>query len=261
MKRGLWVDCAPGRILSDLGAYLGAVRGLGVEVVAPMCQDTAGRWLWSVAQVELLAAGCRLADLELVLTTWPMPSALDDWERELAERAEYGASGIEVDLEGQWRGERAARASAELVDRLAALGRRFDARTEVTTFPSHPEAGPAARVSPHVDRLNLQVYSIRHRPGGRLVDPRGRYGPGRYQREALAAARPGASLGVGLAAYAQDWPALSPGEAIALAREGVADSGSEIDEERWWSSKWVLGKFASAWAAEAIRNLVARSPV
>lgn len=261
MRRGLWVDCPPRTVLAP--GYLALVRDLGVQGITLVAQDTSGRWRWSVAQVAHLCGLARAADLGVGIMTWPLPGELRSaWADEVAARAEHGACALEVDLEGQWRGVPAARASQLLVETLFDLRSIHDVRLEVTTFPSHPEASEAARVTPCVDQLNVQIYSVRHAPGGRLVDPRGRYGPGRYQREALAtaAARPWAQgeraprLGVGLAAWSQDWPATSPEEALRLAREGVVESGVRVVEERWWSSKWVVGKWASPWAARTIRG-------
>jgi len=260
MRRGLWVDCSPARVCAD--GYLARVRDLSVQVVALMVQNTEGEWTWTPKQVERATLVALSLDLEVVLTTWPRPhDVLHDWAREAADRLEHGAVALEVDLEGQWRGSASARSSLALVECLGELAEEHDVRIEVTTFPAHPEAGSAARVSPHVDRLNIQLYSVRHRPGGRLVDPSSRLGPGRYQREALVelarvpwlAAEGSPRLGVGLAAFGQDWPGIEPGEAYARARAAVGEAGGAVVEERVWSSKWVVGAKASTWAAAAIR--------
>lgn len=256
---GMWLDCSPNRVTKP--GYLEEIAGLGVGTVAIMGQEPSGTWTWTPHQVAVACQMARGLELEVVLTTWPQSHVRWDlWAAEVDSRLEGGCVGLEVDLEGQWRGDLAARASLQLVDTLAELSQAHDVRVEVTTFPSHPEAGVAARVSPHADRLNLQIYSVRHRPGGQLVDAASRLGPGRYQREALdalarvpwVAAGGGPRVGVGLAVYGQDWPGIDPCEAVRAASAAV--DGRAV-ERRLWSSKWVVGGRATAWARAAVRAI------
>jgi hypothetical protein len=256
---GVWVDDTPDVALCEV--YFDKLESLGFSTLAIMVhRTTAGRdedWQprWTAAQLEQLRALAEPRKISLVLTTWPLPNRelLAVFARELPPLlAAAGAVALEVDTEGNWLPPRldgyadmdeAARA---LVDTLRAVAGPSGAQLQLTTYPFHPENGPQAKVAPHMDRVFPQAYSV----AKRRKKPVGwdeREGPGHLQKFSAARAREIASvaqgrtkLGMGLAAYNQQFVGHTPVEALTLAYDSAISLGAA--EVRYWSSKWIFGQ-------------------
>src|SRR5690606_18649108 len=115
---------------------------------------------------------------------------------------------IELELEGNVRG-----ASRSWKTELAHACLQLPYRIEATSFPGHVETSPNAVVTPLLNRVNTQAYSVVNR-----VDVKGkvtldhRYGPGHMQEMAIKDALQSPPwernwnapvIGVGLALYDQ----------------------------------------------------------
>ena len=265
---GLWIVCPPRRVLGP--GYIEELKDLGISTAAIMV-ETSNPELdvrWTPEQIGRACELCRAADIEVVLSVWPMPSR--EYLEELAPWLEsvvpLGVAGVECDLEHLWAPSRLhgftslTEAAAYLLLRLHSLRDRHDVRLEVTTHPWHSESSPRALVAPHVDRLVEQAYSIRERPDGTLVAWDSRtLGPGHHQRWAIedarlvpsiAAGHPNLSLG--LAAWSQVWPDHAPREAMRLAYDAALEC--EPAEVRYWSSAFVLGSAANGYSATWLRG-------
>jgi hypothetical protein len=255
---GMWVDDSPSVALSE--SYFDKLMSLGLSTLAIMVHrstagsETSWRPRWSVSQLEQLRVLAEPRKISLVVTTWPLPSRalLSSFARELPPlMAAAGAVGLEVDTEGNWLESRldgyadmdeAARA---LVDMLREVAAPSGARLELTTYPFHAENGAKAKVAPHMDRLFPQAYSVANRQN-KEVDWNEREGPGQLQTFSAARARSiarvaeGATkLGMGLAAYDQNFTGHTPIEALTLALDSARKAG--VVEVRYWSSKWIIG--------------------
>ena len=244
---GLWLDGGPGEL-----AHLGELPAHGVTVAAIMVETSRAAWdpTWTVEQVGQACHLARGLDLEAVITVWPVPTRtwLDAATPWLDQACTMGVSAIEVDLEHLWKRSHLdgslpslEHAAQLLLLRLRDLAGRHDLRLEVTSHTGHSETSPAALVSPHVDVLVAQAYSIRERPGGEVIswDDR-RMGPGLHQTWAAADARTvpgvaeGVALSLGLPLWGQRWPGHGPAEALDLAyAAAVAEHPREV---RFWSS-------------------------
>jgi len=219
---------------------------IGVTVAAVMVETSRLKWdpYFDADEVEAMGQLAIERDMELVLTTWPAPQVkvidamLDDMRGFLMS----GAVAWEVDVEGQWKAKHVrgfdslAAAEHYLYLQMRKMALPSDVRLELTTHTGHRECGPRARLTPRVDRFLPQLYSCRHRPGGKLVAWNdGRLGPGRLQRHYGARLPEHGKLCVGLPAWDQQWPGHEVEEAMQLA----LDAAIELDpvEIRYWSSK------------------------
>ena len=250
---GLWVDDHWRTVLKD--EYFNELKDLGISTIAIMINELRPGWFpeWGYRQIE---RACQMAidrDIEVVLTTWPVPyrATLDVMARFMDEALSYGASGWEVDLEGNWKeltvrgGWSLEDASKYLVALMQIASMKHDIRLEVTTFPLHRENSSRALVAPHVDRILPQAYSVRHH-SGRIIDWDDRYGPGQMQRMTLSRSRNvlgvvegRVNLSCGLAAWDQKWTLRTEQDAM----QRAYDEAMKYDpvEIRYWSSKWVIG--------------------
>jgi hypothetical protein len=192
--------------------------------------------------------------MDIVLTTWPRPSKslIASFASELpAMLTASGATGLEVDTEGNWLDSKLdgyasmSDAAKALLDTLRSLAQPNKARLELTTYPFHPENGNEALVAPHMDRLFPQAYSVANRRNGPIAwtDPEG---PGRLQDSSakrartiagVSAGRPG--LAMGLPAYDQTFAGHTVAEAMQVALDAAI--ALQVSEVRYWSSKWVIG--------------------
>lgn len=270
---GLWIDDAPARVLGP--GYADELVELGVRTAAIMVSAPGLGWrpTWTIGQVQRATLALVERDIEVVLTTWPSPrrAVIDECCAWLEAAVVWGATGLEVDLEGQWKAEARAgfaglgEAAAYLLSRLRSITSGREVRLELTTHPWHAESSPRALVAPHVDRLLEQAYSIHRRPGGEVVAWDSRtLGPGHHQRWAADDARtvPGVAQGrprlaMGLAAWSQVWPGHDPDEALGLAYQAALEA--DPAEVRLWSSKWVLGAQANGYSNAWLRSLAKAS--
>lgn len=262
MKVGAWIDCP---LTSVDAEYVRRLRACGVTTAAIMTnKSTAIRsaepWRLLAPETTIVRAAnaFRTGGMDVVLTCWPRPSksqiallaASMTWLMRDAK-----AIALEVDLEANWHpryldGFKTMKAAAaHLVDVLRAVAN--GARVEVTTFPGHAEARPGALVSPHVDTLIPQAYSVRNRSHGK-IEWNDELGPGRIQRmsHANAVATGCPHVAMGLAAYDQAWPGRAIGEAMGVAIETTRALGCR--EIRYWSSKHIVGKFGQVSVRKAI---------
>jgi hypothetical protein len=268
MLRGLWIDDLPLLALSP--GYLDELRDLGLHAAAVMVETSKARWdpYWSVEDARRMAVGLVDRDIEPIITVWLAPSRryIDQMIAYLEMVVVAGYAAVEVDLEHLWR-IRHLEGFDELTDaavyalhRLLRIRDRLDVRLEVTTHPWHGESSPHALVTPHVDRLVLQAYSIREWPDGTTVDWYGPKGPGQMQQFAYEDAlhvpcivRGDVDLALGLPAWSQTWPGHAPADAMMTAYQAALDLG--VVEARYWSSKFVLGARSNGYSNTFLRGI------
>jgi len=280
IKIGVWGDDYP-RMMARAD-YAAELRDLGVTEIALMmnranvshdAEPWDLRWTdrgavgWRDDEIAEVADAMRHEGIDVVLTTWPRP------EREqidtmcadmLALLTVTHASGWEVDVEGNWvlryrRGFSALDAAAEYLvtnmrSTLDAAG-LLHAKTEATTFGHHAELGQFPTVTPRVDRVVGQGYSVSPRASG-IVDPASYLGPGHHQRwiHARMVKVKAREIVMGLAAYKQSgFRGLSPEVALRLAYDAAADLG--VRHVRYWSSKWIVGSQRTSYAAAFLRAI------
>lgn len=257
---GLWLDDPPSEIKK--AAFWNELKRHGISTAAIMLEGLGNDFdvKFTIADLQKIGKLARERDIEIVLTCWPQPTQkyLNELEENIGRYLEAcGASGLECDLEGNWKTTEVKgfpnldKAGDRLVEILDGVRAKYDVRIEVTTFPGHTENTSRADVAGHADRLLPQGYSVRNRTSG-PVDWDGRYGPGNMQRLTMdgAISVPNdPKLSCGLAAYDQVWPGKKGEEAMQKAYEAaLAYKPVEI---RLWSSKWVIGikknGYASRW--------------
>ena len=269
---GLWLDDAIELVLSD--AYLRRLEELRFDELAVMVDRSDRRWksIWTPDDLRELADAVGPLGYKLVLTTWPWPDTgtMPEMLRDMPELLEAArATAWEVDCEGNWRpkrlrGFRSLRDAADFfAPRWLEICREFGIRSEFTTYPGHNENSSRAVIADDADLLLPQGYSVRNRKKGNknVQIPYSSYlGPGRAQRwtHGRAVKVPGEeTIGMGLAAYDQDgWPEIDAEGAMRAAfNASVALPGVRV--LRWWSSKWVFGKFRrrNAYAARFLNTL------
>ena len=277
ISHGLWVDDPPKVVLNE--GYFRSLKDCHIGTVAVMIDRSDREWksTWRYKEIEDLF---KLADkdcIEVVLTTWPYP----DKEQIKSMCIDMGilmstgpTAGWEVDLEFNWkrnlvRGFHRTKekgsldlAGDYLVNRIREVCKKYDARFEVTSFTQHTENGAKADVAPHCDRLMVQAYSVRKRPGVKSpISWDHVYGPGQMQLFTLQRSMtvPGVSdgkpeLGCGLAAWSQRWPNRTPNDAMEFAYYSAVDYNPVVDV-RWWSSKHVIGVKKNPYAAKFLESL------
>ena len=183
----------------------------------------------------------------------------------------------ESDLEGNWLRSRVKgfpnidKAGDALVEaKLRIVAKRPGSRFETTTYTAHAENGSGADVAPHAHRVFGQAYSVRERnkrnpETGKYDVPWDvpwdhTYGPAKMQKHTLDKSLeiPGIEdgvpdLGCGLAAYDQKWPGRMAEEAMRVAYDAaLLYNPAEI---RWWSFKWVFGRFATAYGRKFFKSI------
>jgi hypothetical protein len=272
---GLWVDDPKNMVLNE--GYFRTLDDLGIDLVAIMIDQSDRAWktTWTEKDVE---KALRLADdsaKEVVLTTWPWPcpNLIDAMATDMAKLINVGPiAGWEVDLEFNWKPSRVNgfvdidKAGDYLVRKMTDVQKNTQVRLELTSFTSHTENGRAADVSPHMNRVLAQAYSIRERDAGN-----GRkiqigwdhiYGPGHMQKMTLDRTMLIPDLGVdagdlefgcGLAAWSQEWPGHTAQEAMKVALDKALEY--PIVDIRYWSSKHVLGVQKNKFAFDFIKSL------
>lgn len=262
-KLGVWLDDVPSTVLAS--GWLTKLRSLGFSTIAVMVQrSTSGKgadaWSlrWSANDLTKLRELAKPLGFDIVLTTWPLPDSAQlaaiakDMPGLLASA---GASGFEVDTEGNWKPERVSGfaslsdAAKALVDVMRSSAAATKARLELTTYPYHGENSSKAEVAPHMDCLFPQAYSVSDR-GGTTIPWDDALGPGTLQAtsvhraEAIEGVPSGkVELGLGLAGYEQNFA----GHTIAQALQAALDAAAlqRIPEVRYWSSRWILGSSSS----------------
>jgi hypothetical protein len=227
--------------------------------------------IYTLDELKRVGELSRARDIELVLTTWTEPSKkyLDDLRRRIRPMLEAsGCSGWEFDKEGNWLPPRVEgfanldKAGDYFVEIMTPLCEELDVRSELTTYPFHPENSKRADVSPHVDRLLAQAYSVYMRKDG-AVPFDGPYGPRKMVTTSLERTKqvPGVGtssgplISCGLAAYDQKWPGTDPVENMRIAyNEALAYEPIEI---RYWSTKWIFGIKVNTYASKFFKSLLA----
>jgi hypothetical protein len=275
LRLGCWIDDSPNIVVQK--KYFDELQRIGIGSVAVMINKSttplrAKTWSlnWNTSQLAKLGLLAKARDIEVVLTTWPLPTkaSLDAMKADMPGFMQAAqAVAFEVDTESNWTVKRLNKKDFPTLDdaakAFAAMMRASipaKGRLELTTFAEHGENGVKATLAPLVDRLLPQAYSVSKQPGGQLVDwSKSRYSPGKMQDFTLGrtATVPGAGsqleVGCGLAAYGQRWKGHTEAEAMELAfRRAVAHGCAEI---RFWSSKWILGAKKNGYAASFIQSV------
>lgn len=256
--RGIWMD--------DMDALHSPDRLMelvdhGITSVSFMADRANQGWNPALSDESLAkkVALCEEKGIRVAVTIWPDPNP--EYLKNMADHMALwlhtnpGIKGLEVDVEGNWHSRRVkgykslAAASEALVEALHKLRDEYGVKLEATTYTHHQENTTNAGVAKYSDMVFPQAYSVNDR-GGKHVPWGHAYGPERMIKTTLTktnrlieASPSSLELGVGLAAYEQQWPGRTPFEAMYLAyRNALAYSPKEI---RWWSYKWVFGRRAT----------------
>lgn len=251
----LWIDDPKRMLLSS--NYWDTIQGLGFTTAAIMVETAVPGWDLKFNKRDMARIG-KFADdrdISLVLTVWPDPNKkyLNNFRRGVVPLlSESGAVALEADLEFNWKKNLVQdfsnydKAGDYLVDIFDGIHAEADVEIEVTTFPYHTENSRNADVTPYVDRLMVQAYSVRHRDKLK-VSWNHAFGPNKIVDSTLKRTHQisqykDIEIGVGLAAYDQVWPNRSPHEAMYKAWRSVdVFKTFPIVKRRYWSSKHILG--------------------
>lgn len=265
---GVWIDDPPSRVLS--ASFADGLKEMGVSSAAVMVNasntrsgDPPWRVLWTADQLAQAAGLFKQRGVELILTAWPRPSQdqVEEVSKALKELLDAaGVSVLELDAEGNWN-ERFLDGFPSMQEAGRTLaGKLRDAlppggRLELTTYPFHAEFSPSATLSPHMDVVLPQAYSV-----FKADDPSTHWGdqlgPGNMQRLAIGRARSisGVQVACGLAAYFQDrYPGHSAQQSMSRALQAVSAEG--VSEIRYWSSKWAIGHRKNDYAGAFLSDI------
>ena len=279
---GIWVD-DPRRIAQP--KYWDEMQEHGISSIALMFEGMNEKFnpFYSYDSVEAI---CKLAlerNMQVGITDWPWPNErwMNDMyahTRRMFDRDDLGfpLSFHESDVEGNWKPKNVKdfinidKAGNRLVDVKSAVVEGTYARMETTSFTSHTENGRAADVAPHMDAVFNQAYAVRSRnrkgKDGKnepwLIPWSHTYGPGNMVKHTLDRSLQipnikedgGPMLGAGLAAYDQKWPGHSGQEAMLKSYEAALIFG--VVEVRWWSFKWIFGKYAKAYGKSFLKSVM-----
>lgn len=264
-KLGVWLDDVPSTVLDT--NWLANLRALGFTTLAVMVQRStsgskdAAAWSlrWSADQLAKLRSLATPLGFDITLTTWPLPdpTQLAAFARDMPNlMTAAGARGLEVDTEGNWLTSRVngfaslSDAAKALVDAMRSSAAATKARLELTTYPYHGECSSKAEITPHMDLLLPQAYSVANRSGKAIAFDDPQLGPGGMQAAAVhrAEAVPGIIaakplLGLGLAGYDQRFAGHEVAQALQVALD--AATLQRVPEVRYWSSRWVFGSSSS----------------
>ncbi|RLA42173.1 MAG: hypothetical protein DRQ64_00325 [Gammaproteobacteria bacterium] len=277
---GIWVD-DPRRIKQ--AKYWDEMQEHGISSIALMFEGMNEKFnpFYSYDSVEAI---CKLAlerNMQVGITDWPWPNErwMNDMyahTRRMFDRDDLGfpLAFHESDVEGNWKPKNVRdfinidKAGNRLVDVKSAVVDGTYARMETTSFTSHTENGRAADVAPHMDAVFNQGYAVRSRRRKNkegenekwLIPWSHTYGPGNMVKHTLDRSLqiPGIGdglpkLGAGLAAYDQKWPGHSGQEAMLKSYEQALTFG--VFEVRWWSFKWIFGKYAKAYGKSFLKSV------
>lgn len=273
ITKGVWIDDPPRDVITK--AFWDKLPEHGIKTAALMLEGYGDGFdpSYTVETLEKIKALALERDIEVVLTTWPEPTTayMEQFRAKIGRMlAASGAAGLEFDCEGNWLGDRARGggypsldvAGDHLVELVMETSKKYDVRSECTTYPFHVENSRTSDVAPHMDRLLPQAYSVRKRTSGDIAwdSP---YGPGGMQRLTLDRAKQvlgvgttaGPLISCGLAAYDQTgWPGHTPEEAMRVAYD--AAKAYEPIELRFWSSKWIFGFKSNGYASRFLKSVV-----
>jgi hypothetical protein len=266
---GIWCDDRRSIIQET---YWDVLDDHGVNSVALMIEGHNEKWnpWYSTEDIEKIVTFADKRRMYVGVTDWPYPN--ERWMLDMHATLrpwfeQFPLSFYESDLEGNWLAKRVKgfahidAAGDQLVDTKRSVVEGTNARVECTTFTAHTENGRAADVAPYMDRIFAQAYGVRHRrkkniQNGRydlswLVPWSHTYGPGNMVKHTLDRSLqvPGVpskvKLCCGLPAYDQKWPGHTAQEAMESSyNAALAYQPSEV---RWWSFKWVFGRFATSY--------------
>jgi hypothetical protein len=283
MRVGVWGDDAPSRMAKD--SYANKLQQLKITRVALMMNyanvsrsaepwdlrwNDKGEEGWHDDIIARIADKYEKRGIRLILTTWPQPSK-DQMDAMFVDMVSLmkitRAVAFEVDVEGNWHTRHMDgsfksmdAAGAYLVRGMVAVNDEvgLGAITESTTFGHHAELGRFPTVTQRTDKACVQGYSVSPRQNG-PVGWNDKLGPGGHQRwiyqRAKAAGAP--KVCMGLAAWKQSgFKNRSPQEAMQRAWD-VTRKLEDVDEVRFWSSKWILGSQSkkTPYAAKFIRSM------
>lgn len=136
----------------------------------------------------------------------------------------------------------------DYIRRVDELQNKYDVRKEIDTFTSHTENGRCAIITPHMDRIYVQAYSVSYRPdghGGHNDIPYEHiYGPGNMQKMSLdrtmliPAVRDGSvQVGYAHAIFGQNFVNHDPYDTMMCAAKAALNHETNPVWIRSWSSK------------------------
>lgn len=207
------------------------------------------------------AARCK--GMGVTLTAWVRPNkanitAVRDYLDHAIKLT--GATGIEVELEGNWSTSNLwaddfntlGEAGAFLIGMLDDLARTHGVTIEGTTFPGHAELDASkATVMQRVQIAWPQVYAVVKPKGNPRYEWGGDFSPGHYQAYYLPqfkAQWPELPVVCGLAGYGQVFHAHDPVDAIARSECEAIQQGST--RNRIWSVRHMVpGGYLAEWLA------------
>jgi hypothetical protein len=155
---------------------------------------------------------------------------------------------FQIDAESNWDSKflkgfhNMSEAAQYLVSKMKETVAKHNGKTSLTTFPYHSENSKNATISPYMDTLFPQAYSVANRTNGN-VKWNDAFGPKNMQKitlERAAATKINKSnICCGLAAYDQKWPGHTEEEAMKVALDTAIEMG--VEHVCYWSSKWIVG--------------------
>lgn len=268
---GIWFDDSLHQVTPR---YMEALKSVGIERVHIMVDRSTKGWnpRFDREHCELIESLFR--DFRKIVVIWPEPTKgyVNDLRRDLPWIVKLtNAVGVEFDCEHNWkrrlvRGydnlEEAGLELVEVTDQLfsKAFGGSRCADLYVTTFPAHLEASASATVTPFVDYLNLQVYSVRQRDQ-QPSSWRGALDPGVFQTNSLTNAQValdtqgrGVELVSGIALWDQKWEGRPESDAIQAAWDASLEHTNRLT---FWSSKFLVGGRKNSYSLSALRQILA----
>lgn len=275
---GVWVDDPPSTATKP--AFFDDLVDCNIDLVDVMADTPREGWdpKWPEKRIGKFGDLAHERGMDVAVTVWPEPDkrTIRDTANGVKELLlASGATELCLDVEFQWkpnkvRGFRAREGRTALdlagdyaIDALRDAAEECGCTLSLSTFTAHTENGRGADLAPHVDLIVVQAYSVRHRRrrGKRwLVESGHTYGPGHMQNHTIDRSEqvPGVlegevELGVGLAAYDQVWPDVDAATAMALAVDSATGRGAT--HLRYWSSKWIVGRRANAYARRFLQSL------
>ena len=267
---GIWFDDP---LHAVTPRYIETLKSVGIERVHIMLDRSIKGWNPRFDREHCEQIKYLFKDFRIILVIWPEPTKgyMNDMKRDLPNMIkDTGAEGVEFDLEHNWkrkltRGydsfEEAGLDLVASVDECVSGPPLSSLDLYVTTFPAHAEALEHAVVTPHVDYLNLQVYSVRQRDQN-PQSWQGALDPGTFQSRALTKAADvlesqgcGVELVAGLALWDQKWERRRPEEAIEAAWNSTLVEG--CNRMTFWSSKFLAGVRKNDYSLRALRGLLA----
>lgn len=265
---GCWVDDA---LHSIDDKYIKKLKDANINSVCIMTNKSNTRkqdkpWELRTSKEEFIRLGNLFKNngFMVTFTCWPQPNKnqIDMLVKDMEEIVSSTSSELEIDSETNWDkkflggGFKTMKEAADYLNsEFAKIKLKHGTILSLTSYVYHSEFSDKALLSPHMDKLFCQAYSVHKRDTGD-VGFNDSLGPSKIQQTSYDRSVKTKTKGIiamGLPAYDQKFPNYSEDQAMRTALDKCVSLG--IKHVRYWSSKFIIGGQKNGYSETFLKTL------